>query len=87
MSLAKKLVESSSCDTIKIGSLDHGKPYPITQAQRVGTRCGPTILLTIRESELGLKKIFLPRRYSDVITDEDIESFNQGKLYEIYRGV
>lgn len=87
MSLAKKFVEASSCHTVKIGSLDTGKPYPITQAQRVGTRFGPTVLLSIRQSELGLKKLFLPRRYSEVITDEDIERFNQGKLCLIYKGV
>jgi hypothetical protein len=80
MSLAKRFVEASSCHTIKIVSLDTGKPYPITHAQRVGTRFGPTVLLTLRERELGLKKLFLPRRYGDVITDEDIERFNQGKL-------
>jgi hypothetical protein len=86
MSLAKKFVEASSFHTVKIGSLDTGKPYPITQA-RVGTRFGPTVLLTIRESELDLKKVFLPRRYSEVITDEDIERFNLGKLYLIYEVV
>jgi hypothetical protein len=87
MSLAKKFVEASFCHTVKIGSLDTGKPYPITQAERVCTRFGPTVLLTIRESELGLKKLFLPRRYGDVITDEDIERFKLGKLYLIYKVV
>ena len=87
MSLAQKFVEASTCHTVKIGSLDTEKPYQITHAQRLGTRFGPTVILSIRESEFGLKKVFLPRRYSDVITDEDIERFNQGKLYLIYKGV
>jgi hypothetical protein len=86
MSLAKKFLEASACHTVKIGSLDTEKPYPITHA-RVGTRFGPTVLLSIRESEFALKKVFLPRRYSEVITDEDIERFNKAKLYLIYRGV
>jgi hypothetical protein len=68
-------------------SLDTEKPYPITQAQHVGTRFGPTVLLSIRGSEFGLKKLFLPRRYSEVITDEDIDRFNKATLYLIYRGV
>jgi hypothetical protein len=72
MSLAQKFVEASSCHTVEIGSLEAEKPYPITQAQRVGTRFGPTILLSIRESEFALRKMFLPRRYSDMITDEDV---------------
>jgi hypothetical protein len=60
MSLAKKFLEASACHTVKIVSLDTEKPYPITHA-RVGTRFGPTVLLSIRESELALK-VFLPRR-------------------------
>jgi hypothetical protein len=33
--------------------------------------------------------VFLPRRYSEVITDEDIDRFNsnKAKLYLIYRGL
>jgi hypothetical protein len=48
--------------------------------------CGPTIL-SIRESEFALKKAFLPGRYSELVTDEDIAHFNKAKLYLIYRGV
>ena len=87
MSLAKKFLEASDCHTIKIGSLDTEKPYSNMHAQRVGTRFLPTFIPSIRESEFALKKVFLPRRYSDVITDEDIERFNKAKLYLIYSGV
>jgi hypothetical protein len=87
MSLAKKFLEASACHTVKFGYLDTEKTYPITHAQRVGTRLGPTVLLSIRETEFGLKKVFLPRRYNEVITDEDIVRFNEGKLYLIYSGV
>jgi hypothetical protein len=87
MSLAQKCVESSTCPTVNIGSLDAEKPYPITHAQGVGTRFGTTVLTSIRESEFALWKEFLPRRYSEVITDEDIERFNEGKLNLIYNDV
>jgi hypothetical protein len=87
MSLAQKFVEAFACPTLNIGSLDAEKPYPITYAQRVGTRFGPTVLTSIRESEFALRKEFLPRRYSEVITDEDVERFNHGKLKLIYNDV
>jgi hypothetical protein len=87
MSMAKKLLEASACHRVKIDSLDTEKPYPITHAQRVVTGFGYKILLTIRESEFVLKKLFLPRRYSDVITDESIDPFNIAKLFLIYSGV
>jgi hypothetical protein len=35
------------------------------------------VLLTIRETENSLKK-FLPRRYSEIMTDKDLENINSG---------
>jgi hypothetical protein len=43
MSLAEKILEAFDCHTIKIGSLDTEKPYPITHTQLVGTRFGPAV--------------------------------------------
>jgi hypothetical protein len=88
MSLAKKFLEASACLTIMIGSLDTEKPNTMTHVQRIDTRFGPTVLISIRDSEFALK-MFLPRRYSEVVTDEDITRFNsnKAKLYLIYRGV
>jgi hypothetical protein len=89
MYLARKFLEASACITVKIESLDYEKPYPIQHAQRVGTRFWPTVLLSICDSEFTLKKVFLPRSYSEVVTDEDIDRINSGraKLYLIYSGV
>jgi hypothetical protein len=87
MSLAKKFLEASACHTVKIESMDTEKPYPIKHAQRVGTRFGRQVLLSIRESDFALKKVFLPRRYKEGITDEDIDRLNMANLYLIYRGV
>lgn len=89
MSLAQRFMEASTCLTVKIGSLETEKPYPITHAQRVATKFGPTILMSIRESEFSLKKVFLPRRYSGVVSDDDIDRINSGraKLHLIYKGV
>jgi hypothetical protein len=69
MSLTQKFMEASTCLTVKIGSWETERPYPITHAQRVGTRFGSTVLLSIRDSEFTLRKVFLPRRYSEVVSD------------------
>jgi hypothetical protein len=65
------------------------RPYPITRAELVDTRFGPTVLLSIRDSAASIKKVFLPRRYSAVETDQDILAINSGtsRLNLIYRGV
>jgi hypothetical protein len=82
-------MEASTCLTVKIGSLETERPYPIKHAQRVDTRFGPTVLLSIRDSDFTLRKVFLPRRYSEVVSDEDIDCINSGKakLNLVYKGV
>jgi hypothetical protein len=84
MSLAKMFLGASELE-----SLDIEKPYLIRQAERVSTRFGPTGLISTCDSEFALKKVFLPRRYTEVVTDEDIDRFNsnKSKLYLIYRGL
>jgi hypothetical protein len=87
MALARRFEEVSTCHTIKIGSLDTDWSYPITRPERVGMRYGPAVLLPIRESYFSVK-MFLPRRYCEVVTDEEIASINSetNNFYLIYRG-
>jgi hypothetical protein len=61
----------------------------ITRAKRATTRYRPAVLLTICEAEASVKKIFLPRRYGEVMSDKDVESINCGKvkLNLVYKGV
>jgi len=73
-----------SCDVVHISTLKVDQTYPIVKAERVKTRYGETVLLSIRDPQnLGgkdlspaLLKVFLPKRYATVITDEDISSIN-----------
>jgi hypothetical protein len=54
--------------------------------RNVDTRYGPAVRLTIRESENSLK-VFLPRRYSEIMTNEDLTNINSGneKLNLVYK--
>jgi hypothetical protein len=78
MSLAAHFQQTSSNYTIKLNRLVKDQQYPITCAKRDTTRFGPAVLLTIWESENSLK-VFLPRRYSEIMTDEDLTNVNSGK--------
>ena len=61
----------SSCEQIKIGVLKQNTPYPIEGAERVQTKYGETVLETLRaESPQTFLKVFLPRRYGVVCSDE-----------------
>jgi hypothetical protein len=88
IALTKKFLDASTYHTIKFGSLETDENFPITYAERFDTRFGPALLLSIRHSELALK-VFLPRRYSEVVTEECFAriSSNKEKHYLVYSGV
>jgi len=75
-------------DIVHVSSLEVNRKYPIVKAERVRTRYGETILLSIRDL-LGLSvsdltpqllKVFLPKLYVMVFQDEDISSINEGQV-------
>jgi hypothetical protein len=87
MEHTKKFQEVTSCNAIKINS-EVDRKYLIVHAQRIVTKFGPTILLSIRDSSFNVVKVFMPKRYSSVFLDEDIDSINNEKflLNLIYKG-
>jgi len=55
--------------------------YPIEGADRITTRFGDTVLLSIRETVADrLHNVFLPQRYGAAFKDEDIQSINEGTV-------
>ena len=76
MELAKKFEEATSCQSVNINSLDTDKKYPIVRTKQITSKFGPTVLLTIRNSESTTVQTVLAKRYSVVISDDDIEKIN-----------
>jgi hypothetical protein len=60
---------------IKVNCLVGDQPYLITCVEHCDTRYGSAVLLIIQKSVNSLKKLFLPRRYSNVIIDEELKTF------------
>jgi len=64
-----------SCDVVHTSTLKVDQSYPIVKAERVKTRYGETVLLSIRDPQNlsvrdlspALLKVFLPTRYATVI--------------------
>jgi len=48
MELTEKFQEGTSCNTIKINMMEVDRKYPVIKAERIVTKFGPTILLSIR---------------------------------------
>jgi len=71
----------SSCQQTKITSLKINMAYPIEHAERAQTKYGEAILITLRaETPQTFLKVFLPRRYGALFTDEHIRGINEKKI-------
>jgi len=89
MDLAKRFEEASAYAAVSVSSLDAHTPYPITRAKRISTKYGLAVVLTLQSPDEGVVQVFLPQRYSDVITDSDLTSINSKAvtLNLVYKGV
>jgi hypothetical protein len=89
MDLTKKFQEVAPSHAIKINSMELDRKYSIIHAERIDKKLGPTVLLSIKESPYNIVKVFMPKRYSSVFSDEDIESINSQKVSFnlIYKGM
>jgi len=76
MDLGKRFEEATTYDSVSVSSLELHKPYPITSAKWISYKYGTSIVLNLRGSDNGVAQLFLPQRYSDVMTDADLENIN-----------
>jgi len=88
MSLSQRFSDVT-CGVVHISSLKVDQKYPIVKAERVKTRYGETVLLSIRDPlplsvrdlAPALLKVFSPKRYAAVFTDPDITSINDKQIH------
>ena len=88
MDLISRFGQAVSYRTVRIPNLDIGRRYEILSAERISTRYGPSVLLTITVGPSDNARVFLPTRYTQVFTDADLADVNTGRLHLhlIYRG-
>jgi len=89
MDLAKRFEESTTTASVNISSLILNRPYPTVHAKWINTKYGPTVLLSIRDVDEKFVDIFLPKRYANIVTDEDLENINSRSVYLnlVYKGL
>jgi len=79
-----------TCDpTVSVSELDVNRKYRILRAKRLSSCFGPKVILTVKTKDAAPAPIFLPRRYSDVFTDTDIEQINSVAVFVhlVFKGV
>ena len=76
MSLSQRFREAVAGGAVNIAALRIGTRYPVLHCDRVGTRYGDAVRLTLREEEDdNIVRVFLPRHYGSAIT-EDVAAIN-----------
>jgi len=68
--------------------LEDNQQYPIFHAERINTRYSQSVLLAILDTPTISVKVLLPKRYGDVVSEEDLQVMNTKhvELYLIYKG-
>ena len=80
MKLDRKFEIPTSYRSVSLGSLEPDRAYPIVHAERKNTRYGHSVLVAIMDSPSSSVKVFLPKRYGDVVSDEDLEDINAQRV-------
>jgi hypothetical protein len=80
MELAKKFRDTTTCRIIHISEMEVERKYPIVRAERVYTRYGETVLLSLRNPQNLLMKSFLSKRYAAHFTGENIKTINEEQI-------
>ena len=85
----KRFEEAISCTSVNLSYLEINKLNPIVRAKRITTKYGPTVLLSIRESEASMIHNFLPKRQCAVIPDDNMDIINSNAVFLnlVYGGI
>ena len=76
-----KFKDAVSGGAVNITSLYIGTRYPVLHCDRIGTKYGDAVHLTLREdAEDNVIRVFLPRHYGMTITDEDMADIIADRL-------
>jgi hypothetical protein len=72
MKFDRKFKMATSCRLVTLGSLQPDQKYSIIHAECINTRYGKSVLLAILDSSTTSVKVFLPKRYGDGVSEEDL---------------
>ena len=89
MSLSQRFREAVAGGAVNITALRIGTRYPVLHCDRVGTKYGDAVRLTLREEEDdNIVRVFLPRHYGSAISEEDVAAINtqRQKYFLTYKG-
>ena len=87
-SFAEKFTAVNHYEYLRCYEMERGRKYPIIKIESTPTKYGDTLLATIQDPNDAEKeyRVFLPKRYSNVFTDDELKAITPKALNLIYRG-
>ena len=89
MSLTQRFRDAVAGGAVNITALRIGTRYPVIHCDRVGTKYGDAVRLTLREEDDdNIVRVFLPRHYGSTISEDDVAAINNQRLkyFLTYKG-
>jgi hypothetical protein len=88
MSLTDKFRDAVVTSIVSITTLHKDAPYPVVGVRLTNTKYVVRVVMVLNEVDRGNVEVFLPKRYSDLIEDSDMEAINtnQTQYYLTYKG-
>ena len=89
MSLSQRFRDAVAGGAVNITALRIGTRYLVLHWDRVGTKYGDAVRLTLREEEDdNIVRVFLPRHYGSAFSEEDVAAINtqRHKYFLTYKG-
>jgi hypothetical protein len=80
MNLCKRFADVSSSRSVTIRSFEMEKPYSVIGTERVPTKQGIPILLTIRTPSRDVVCVFLPRGFTLIFSEVQLDMINEGMI-------
>ena len=73
-------------NTTKLSDLNKDVIYNIIELRKINTKYGLAMFAILRVGEDEVTNVFLPRRYVNVLNDEQIKFFNESDIKMQYIG-
>ena len=88
MSLTQKFRDAFAGGAVNVTAPRIGTRYPVINCDRVGTKYGDAVRLTLREEDDNTVRIFLPRHYGSAMSEDDMAAIKSQRIkyYLTYKG-
>ena len=87
-SFLEKFASVSAIEYCKCSDMQEGKKYPIISLVNTETKYGKSVLATVQHYEDVTRtyRVYLPKRYAGMFTDEELRHITPRSLHLEYRG-